>query len=77
MMILETGDLESVPILLMIALSNDPEDWWVELHLHDGTVREGALREANWKYVDILYEGGDKPFGEMHEWSDVARVLIP
>lgn len=76
-MILETGDLESVPILLTKALADDGEEWWIDLHLHDGTERGGYLMEADWQEVRIQDESGDEPWGETHQWSEVSKVVIP
>lgn len=74
---LETGELEAVPILLVQALVQDGEIWTIELHLHDGTVREGELVAADWEEVRIQDESGDEPWGETHLWDDVAKVVVP
>lgn len=74
---LETGELESVPILMVKALAGDGESWWIEVHTHGGTVREGYLIEADWNEVKIQDESGDEPWGEYHPWSEVAKVVIP
>jgi hypothetical protein len=74
---LETGDLDSVPILLVKALAKDGEEWWIDLHLHGGTVRGGYLIEADWQEIRIQDESGDEPWGETHQWDDVAKVVIP
>lgn len=76
-MILETGDLEAVPILLVQALADHSEEWWIELCVHDGTKRGGYLIEADWREVRIQDESGDKPWGETHSWNDIAKVVIP
>jgi hypothetical protein len=76
-MILETGDLESVPILLTKALADDGEEWWIDLHTHGGEVRGGYLQEADWHEVRIQDESGDEPFGETHSWDEIAKVVIP
>lgn len=76
-MILETGNMESVPILLVQALAQDPEEWWIDLTMHDGSVRGGYLLDADWEEVHIQDESGDEPWGEYHQWYEVARVVIP
>lgn len=73
----QTGDLEAVPILLTKALANDGEEWWIELHFHDKSVRGGYLREADWDEVRIQDESGDEPWGETHSWDEVATVIVP
>lgn len=76
-MILETGDLEGVPVMLTKALAADYDEWWIEVHLRGGTVRDGYLREADDNEVSIQNEAGDEPWGETLPWSEVAKVVIP
>ena len=77
MVTLETGDLEGVPILLVKALADDCDDWWIELHLHGGTVRGGYVVEVDMDEVRIQDESGDEPWGETHSWDDVTKVVVP
>lgn len=78
-MILRTGNMESIPVILVAALAKDADDWWIELHLEDGTMAEGYLLEVDEQLdeVRVQNEAGEHPWGQTISWNDVSEVVIP
>lgn len=76
-MIIETADAEYVPIFIVRVLARECVDWWIELHLHDGSAVVGELREADENEVQVQDESGDHPFGQYVSWIDVKKIVIP
>ena len=72
----ETGDLEDAVILLTVALAADPGEWWIEVSLHDGAVRDGYILEADESEVHIQNEAGDEPWGEYIPWTEIRWVRV-
>lgn len=71
----ETGELESVPILLVQALANDGETWTIQVTTDDGETHEGDLLDADWECLVLADEPGGTE-GSSIDWDDVALVRI-
>lgn len=83
-MILETGELESAPIVMLKALADDDLTWYVEVTYDpadDGNSRtvEGLLEDVTWGSLTVQVHVDDMPTGETVtlEWDCVEKVLVP